>query len=119
MIDEKLGYDEINAKKELRLINRKYEEITMRLSLQYHERLECCVLMLGKQLLELENINEKCCRHIRELSTEVNRLGQELCKDATVMMNATDGRKKAHDGSTDNIQDMNNDSDIQENSQLS
>ena len=74
MINEVLVED----KSELRAINRKYAEITTKLSLRYNDTLEYCNLMLSKRVIALDKINDECYRYIGKLNKEIIWLENEL-----------------------------------------
>ena len=78
MISSMINKVLVEDKSELRAINRKYAKITTKLSLRYNNKLEYCNLMLGKRVMALDKINDKCYWYIGELNQEVIRLENEL-----------------------------------------
>ena len=84
MLNKMINVVLIEDKSELRAINRKYAEITTKLSLQYNDQLEYCNIMLGKRVMSLDAINEECYQYIGELTQEISCLEMKLSKNESM-----------------------------------
>ena len=63
----------INDQSGLKAVNRECSDITTKLLFQNQEKLEHCNHMLGKQLTQLEDVNDECHRYVGELWAEATR----------------------------------------------